>query len=57
MKLYLLYVSYPYEGGYVYGVYSSEEEAKKHINDDEIASPSLAKIKEIEVDKFETIVI
>ncbi|EOO65283.1 hypothetical protein [Bacillus cereus] len=28
MKLFLLYVSYPYEGGYVYGVYFSREEAE-----------------------------
>lgn len=52
MKLHLLYVSYPYEGGYVYGVYSSEEEAQKHIDEDEMVSPNRATIKEITLDEF-----
>ncbi|MCM3109969.1 DUF7336 domain-containing protein [Lederbergia lenta] len=57
MKLYLLYVSYPYEGGYVYGIYSSIEEAKKYLNDDYLISPGNADIKEITVDEFTQITI
>ncbi|MEH7667155.1 hypothetical protein V7419_10315 [Bacillus sp. JJ689] len=58
MKLFLLYVSYPYEGGYVYGVYSSKEEAEKYMNDnDYIISPTYAEIEEITVDEFKKITI
>lgn len=58
MKLYLLYVSYPYEGGYVYGIYSSKEEAERYLNDDDyVLSPNCACIKEINVDEFKRIEI
>lgn len=57
MKLYLLYVKYPYEGGFVYGVYSSIEEAKKYLNDDYILSVGNADIKEITLDEFVQITI
>lgn len=52
MRLFLLYVSLPYEGGYVYGVYSTEEAAQKHINDEEIMSYDEARIKEITLNEF-----
>ncbi|MEK4025385.1 hypothetical protein [Sporosarcina sp. FSL W7-1283] len=58
MRLYLLYVSYPHEGGYVYGVYSSKEEAERYKNnDDYVLSPSHAYIEEIVVDEFRRIEI
>lgn len=53
MKLYLLFVSYPHEGGYVHGVYSTKEEAERYMNDDNyVLSPSCAYIEEIKVDEF-----
>lgn len=52
MSLFLLYVTYPYEGGYVYGVYSSKEEAEKYLNADDITSPDRASIQEITLDQF-----
>lgn len=29
MRLYVLYTSYPYEGGFIHGVFSSREKAKQ----------------------------
>ncbi|MHA4257554.1 DUF7336 domain-containing protein [Bacillus cereus] len=58
MKLFLLYVSYPYEGGYVYGVYSSREEAEKHMdNDMHDISPNHAYIEEFTLDEYKRIEI
>lgn len=34
MKLYILCESYPYEGGYIHGVFDSKEKALNVLNDD-----------------------
>jgi hypothetical protein len=32
VKLYILYESIPYEGGWVHGIFSSAERAQSHLN-------------------------
>lgn len=51
-KLYVLYTSYSYEGGYIHGVFSSRELAEKYLKSDSILSPENTYIDEIELDKF-----
>ncbi|UNA01590.1 hypothetical protein MG295_00173 [Bacillus phage vB_BcgM] len=58
MQLYLLYVSYPYEGGTVYGVFSSYEEADKHRNSDKyLSSSDYTHIQPITVDLLTEILV
>jgi hypothetical protein len=58
MKMYLLYVSYPCESGYVYGVYSTREEAERYMKDENYEiSTYHAIIKEVVVDEFIQIMI
>ena len=53
MKLYVLYTSYPYEGGFVHGVFSSKESAERYFNENDIyLGFDNSYIKEIELDKF-----
>ncbi|MDP0481846.1 DUF7336 domain-containing protein [Bacillus subtilis] len=56
MRLYLLYESYPHEGGHVYGVFSTEEKAKKYIEEGEVDFHH-AVIKEVNIDSFTRITI
>lgn len=51
-KLYVLYASYPYEGGYIHGVFGSKELAEQYLNKDHILSPKETYVDEIEIDKF-----
>lgn len=54
MKLYLLISSYPYQGGYVHGVFSGRNLAEKHLK--KLRSEYQYRefyVEEIELDKFE----
>lgn len=52
-KLYVLYTSYPYEGGYIHGVFSSRELAEKYLNKDNVLSPENTYIDKIELNRFD----
>lgn len=65
MKVYLLYVTIPYEGGWFCGIYSTREKAQKRIDDaleyedsdtieegrNDIPFPNDAYVVEVEIDK------
>ncbi|AGI11958.1 hypothetical protein X915_gp056 [Bacillus phage vB_BanS-Tsamsa] len=58
MTVFVLYVSYPYEGGYVLGVYSTRKKAEEVMNDEDyVPNKEYAEIKEITLNKFTRIVI
>ncbi|AZU98996.1 hypothetical protein pW2_196 [Bacillus phage pW2] len=58
MKMFLLYISYPYEGGYVLGVYSTRKKAEEIMNDEDyVSNTEYAEIKEITLNEFTRIVV
>lgn len=71
MKVYMLYVSIPYEGRWVCGIFSTKEEAQKRIDDaldyqngysiekgrNDIPFPDDAYVVEMEIDKDASITI
>ncbi|AGT13551.1 hypothetical protein TROLL_195 [Bacillus phage Troll] len=58
MNMYILYVSYPYEGGYVYGVFSTLGEAEKARNNEEFDyARKYMRIQPITLDKPTQIII
>ncbi|PIC72507.1 hypothetical protein [Sporosarcina sp. P17b] len=53
MKLYVLYTSYPYEGGYVHGVFSTREQAQQALDSDDFDfGHSETYIQEVAKDNF-----
>ena len=53
MKIYVLYTSYPYEGGYVHGVFSSHEKAQKARDSEEFEwGHDDTDIREMTLDEF-----
>lgn len=57
MKVYLLISMYPYQGGYIHGVFSDRKLAEKHgrLLEEEEEEEYIEEIyiEEIELDKFE----
>lgn len=53
MKLYVLYTVYPFEGGYIHGVFSTQEQAQQALDSDDFDfGHSNTYIREVEKDKF-----
>ncbi len=53
MIVYVLYTSYPYEGGYVHGIFTSFEEAKQAMDSDDFDyGYENTEIHEMTLDKF-----
>lgn len=53
MKLYVLYTAYPFEDGYVHGVFSSYEKAKQALGSEEFEWGQYdSDIHEMELDEF-----
>lgn len=53
MKLYILYTSYPYEGGYVHGVFSTREKAQQALDSEDFDfGHSETTIREVTMDEF-----
>lgn len=53
MKMYILYVSFPYEGGYIHGVFSTREEAESYKKNYEyIPNSNHAHIEEVDINTF-----
>lgn len=45
--VYIVYISYPYEGGYIYGIYDNPKDAKKRV----IQLNNGASINAVEINK------
>ena len=53
MKVYVLYTSYPYEGGYVHGVFSTQEKAQQALDSEEFDfGKDNSDIREMTLDEF-----
>lgn len=53
MKLYVLYTSYPFEGGYVHGVFTTREKAQQALGSEEFEwVKDCSDIHEVELDEF-----
>ena len=54
MKVYILFTSYPYEGGYVHGVFSSYDKAKRAWGSEEFDfGHDDTEIRELVLDNWE----
>lgn len=54
MKVYILYTSYPYEGGFIHGIFTSPYQAERALESEEFEwSHQHARIKEVLLDDFE----
>lgn len=53
MKFYVLYTSYPHEGGYVHGVFSTQEKAQQALDSEEFVwGKDDSYIQEMTLDEF-----
>ena len=58
MKVYVLYTSYPFEGGYIHGVFGSREKAQQARDSEEFEwGHDDTNIWEMTLDEFEFMVI
>lgn len=54
MKVYVLYTSYPHEGGYIHGVFGSREKAQEALDSEDFEwGEDNSFIEELTIDEFD----